>query len=53
MPDPRTLKVITQIVFTAAILIVSCVLIFIEPNNSDKLKWAFGMVGLILGYWIK
>ncbi len=48
-----TLKIKTQIGVTTILGIFSLYLILTEPTDSDKLKWAFGIIGIIIGYWLK
>lgn len=50
---PSKLKIKVQIGITAVLLIFCIYIIATEPANSDKLKWAFGIVGIIIGYWLK
>lgn len=54
-PESRELtKLRMQIVVSAVVLIVSLILILASGHyNSDCTKWAFGMVGLVVGYWLK
>jgi len=46
-------KIKVQIGVTAVLGLFSLYLIATEPANSDKTKWAFGIVGIIIGYWLK
>jgi len=44
---------LTRIAVSVVVLFVA---VFVILNNSypdSHLKWAFGTVGLILGYWLK
>jgi hypothetical protein len=47
------LKIKIQAGVTTVIGLVAIYLIITEPANSDKLKWSYGIIGLILGYWLK
>lgn len=38
---------------TTIIGLVAIYLVIVEPEDSDKLKWSYGIIGLILGYWLK
>jgi len=49
----KNIKPIIQIVITAVLLLFSMWLIFYEPETSNKLKWAYGIIGIIIGYWLK
>jgi len=53
MASRSTLKVKLQFAISLIVLVVAIYLIISEPNNSDKLKWAFGIFGLVIGYWLK
>jgi hypothetical protein len=53
MTTPSKLKIKVQIGVTAVLLLFSIYIIATEPAESDKLKWAFGIVGIIIGYWLK
>jgi hypothetical protein len=46
-------KIKVQAFVTGVFAIVSIYLIITEPANSDKIKWAYGTVGIIFGYWLK
>lgn len=51
-PNGKT-KIKVQIGVTIVLGIFSLYLIATEPANSDKTKWAFGIIGIIIGYWLK
>lgn len=51
--DPKVIKVWVQVLLSAILLFFSCYLISVEPETSGKLKWAFGTIGIIIGYWLK
>jgi hypothetical protein len=44
---------ITQVLFSLIILIVGLYMICTLPADDGKVKWAMGMVGIIIGYWLK
>jgi len=46
-------KIKVQIGVTVVLGLFSLYLIATEPANSDKTKWAFGIIGIIIGYWLK
>ena len=36
------------------ILLVVCLLIIFDSSfPADYTKWAFGMIGIVVGYWLK
>ena len=45
-------KMLTKIGVTAAIFLISSVILF-GNYPDDYTKWAFGMVGVVVGYWLK
>ena len=51
-PNAR-LKIKIQAFVTATVGLVAIYIIITEPADSDKIKWAYGIVGLIMGYWLK
>ena len=51
--DPKVIKIWAQVAVSAILLFSSLILIFSEPADSAKLKWAFGIIGIIIGYWLK
>ena len=53
MTANNRLKIKIQGAVTEVIGLVAIYLIVTEPGNSDKLKWSYGIVGLIMGYWLK
>jgi len=53
MPDWKPgAKLITQIGVSVFILTVSSILIFGNFPDDFK-KWAFGLVGVVVGYWLR
>ena len=53
MTPGTKVKIKVQIGVTAVVGLFALYVIATEPSNSDKLKWAFSIVGLIFGYWLK
>lgn len=51
--DVKQVKVWAQVVISGILLLFSIYLISSEPADSVKLKWAFGIVGIVIGYWLK
>jgi hypothetical protein len=51
-PASKT-KIKVQIAVTAILGLFAIYLIVTEPENSDKIKWAFSIIGIIIGYWLK
>lgn len=45
-------KTIMKIGVTVAALVICSVLIF-GNYSEDQAKWAFGTVGIVMGYWLK
>jgi hypothetical protein len=46
-------KIYVQIGITVVLGAASVYLIITEPSDSVKLKWAFGTIGILIGYWLK
>lgn len=40
-------------VFSALVLLPGLYVIVRKPDHPDARKWAFGVVGFILGYWLR
>ena len=51
--DLKKLRLKTQIGITAALGIFSMYVIIVEPSDTALSKWAVGVVGIIIGYWLK
>ncbi len=51
--DSKIIRTWVQVFVTIIFGAFSIFIIWNEPANSDKLKWAFGIVGIIIGYWSK
>lgn len=51
--DPKQIKIWMQIFVSVILLLFSLYTIYTEPADSAKLKWSFGVVGIIIGYWLK
>ena len=51
-PASKT-KTKIQACVTGVLGIFAMYLILEEPANSEKIKWAYSIIGLILGYWLK
>jgi len=45
-------KLIVRIVFSFVLLIL-CLILVLGNYPDDHKKWAFGIIGLILGYWLR
>lgn len=50
---PSKTKIWVQVILTAVLGLFTIYLIAHEPDDSVKLKWAFGIIGIIIGYWLK
>jgi len=53
MNDYEKIKIRVQVGITIIAGLFSIYLISTEGDNSSKLKWAFGIIGLLIGYWLK
>ena len=51
--DPKTIKVWVQVGLTLVFGGLAVYLVATEPQDSSKLKWAYGVIGIIIGYWLK
>jgi uncharacterized membrane protein len=51
-PDRRTMLFI-RIGLSVVVLGVSLVIVLSQKLSSDYTKWAFGMIGLVVGYWLR
>ncbi len=49
----RAVKLFVRIGVTFTVLIVSFYIILSNAYPDSHAKWAFGMVGLVLGYWLR
>jgi hypothetical protein len=45
-------KLLIQFIFSLIILIVSFYMVLSKQYSDETNKWAFGMIGLIIGYWL-
>jgi hypothetical protein len=45
--------VLARIGFSGAVLLIAAVIILTNAYPDSHLKWAFGVVGVVLGYWLK
>jgi hypothetical protein len=37
----------------SVVLLISCLVLIFGGFADDCKKWAFGMIGIIVGYWLK
>jgi len=51
--DRRDFPLFFRMVVSAVLLAVSLYVVLSQTYPSDYSKWAFGMIGLIVGYWLK
>jgi len=47
------MKAWVQIAITAILLVFCIYLLCTESNDSALQKWAFGIIGIVIGYWLK
>lgn len=55
MPDlflPRA-KILTRIVFSALILVAGLYVILSGQYSPVDVAWASGIVGVVIGYWLR
>lgn len=45
-------KILTQVIITAILLIACLSMIFLDYPEDNK-KWAMGLIGVVVGYWLK
>jgi hypothetical protein len=46
-------KFIVQVIVSGVILIASLVIILSNSYPDATMKWAFGLVGVVIGYWLR
>jgi hypothetical protein len=51
--DAKQIRVWMQVAITCGLGLFCLVLVYQLPDESPKLKWAFGIIGIIIGYWLK
>lgn len=51
-PTPITVNDIMRIVISLIVLGSSLYVILSNKYPTDTLKWAFGIIGVIVGYWL-
>jgi hypothetical protein len=51
--DSKVIRTWMQVFITAILGIFCLGLVALLPDESPKLKWAFGIIGIIIGYWLK
>ena len=50
---PSIIRTTMQVAISVVLLGAALVIIFQNQSNSDAQKWAFGMIGTIVGFWLK
>jgi len=53
MGAERTIKVTCQIGVSVVVLIAALYIILSGGYPEDYNKWAFGIVGVVVGYWLR
>ena len=51
--DVKKLRAWVQVGITIVFGVAAIYLVFNEPQDSSKIKWAYGIIGIIIGYWLK
>jgi len=51
--DLKRLKLKVQIGITSVFGLFSMGIIVFEPAENWLVKWAIGIIGIIIGYWLK
>ena len=49
----KTVKVFCQIGISATVLLAALYIILSGAYPEDYNKWAFGIVGVVVGYWLR
>jgi len=49
----KKIRLKVQIWITFALGLFSMAIIIFEPTDSALVKWAIGIIGIIIGYWLK
>jgi hypothetical protein len=50
--DKSEIKQFTQ-VGVSAIVLIACLILIFGASPEDVKKWASGMVGVVVGYWLR
>ncbi len=51
--DRRDLPLLFRMAVSASILALCFYILLSAQFPSDYTKWAFGMIGVVVGYWLK
>lgn len=51
-PDASPPVLLTQIGITMIVLVASLYIVLADRYPTDTEKWAFGTIGLLIGYWM-
>lgn len=51
-PDAPPTVMATQIAITMIVLVASLYIVLADRYPTDTEKWAFGTIGLLIGYWM-
>ena len=49
----KKLKLKAQIWITSVLGFFAMGIVVFEPSDSSLVKWAIGVLGIIIGYWLK
>ena len=52
LADLSKKKLYVQVIFSTIVLGVSIYMILSKQYSDETNKWAYGMIGLIMGYWL-
>lgn len=51
-PDASPTVLATQVAITMIVLVASLYIVLADRYPTDTEKWAFGTIGLLVGYWM-
>ncbi len=49
----KKIRLKVQIGVTAVLGLFCMAVIFLKPGDDQLVKWAIGILGIIVGYWLK
>jgi hypothetical protein len=51
--DRRDMPILFRMLLSLLIIGLCIYLLLREQSSNDYAKWAFGMIGVVIGYWLK